>query len=160
MKFLISIFFLFSCVQLPARVLHVGNHHPYKKIKDALAESKAGDTVLVHAGLYKEANIIIDKRIIFLGEGLPVLDGQKKFEVVSIKADSVTMSGFKVQHSGFATLDDPGGIKVYDSKYVTISNNVLDDNFFGIYCFPAEFILSIFYWEGPYSHNYFWRSSG
>ena len=32
-----------------------------------------------------------------------------------------------------ATLDDPGGIKVYDSKCVTITNNILDDNFFGIY---------------------------
>ncbi|MFZ1528259.1 MAG: nitrous oxide reductase family maturation protein NosD [Ferruginibacter sp.] len=133
MKFLISLFFLFSCLQLPARVLHVGIHHSYKKIKDALAGSKNGDTILVHGGLYKEGNLVIDKQVFFLGEGFPVLDGQKKFEVVSIKADSVTMNGFRVQHSGFATLDDPGGIKVYDSKYVTISNNVLEDNFFGIY---------------------------
>ena len=68
-----------------------------------------------------------------LGIGKPILDGQKKYEVVSIKADSVVFDGFIVQHSGIATLDDPGGIKVYNSRGVIIQNNTLEDNFFGIY---------------------------
>jgi nitrous oxidase accessory protein len=32
-----------------------------------------------------------------------------------------------------ATIDDPGGIKVYDSHHVTIENNEFSNNFFGIY---------------------------
>jgi len=106
---------------------------PIKSIKKAIALANAGDTVMVHKGLYKEGNIIINKRIVFLGKNLPVLDGQKKYEVLSIKADSVVVSGFKVIKSGYATLEDPCGIKVYNKNYVVIQNNVLDDNFFGIY---------------------------
>ncbi len=102
-------------------------------INSAIALSKNGDTVIVNKGLYLEGNIIVDKEITLLGKDQPILDGQKKYEVLSIKANNVTVMGFIVQHSGFASLDDPGGIKVYDSRNVTIENNRLYDNFFGIY---------------------------
>jgi nitrous oxidase accessory protein len=92
-----------------------------------------GDTVIVHSGWYKEGNIIIDKKIVFLGKDLPVLDGEKKHEVLSIHADSVVVDGFKVIRSAYATITDPCGIKVYNKSHVLIQNNVLDDNFFGIY---------------------------
>jgi nitrous oxidase accessory protein len=45
----------------------------------------------------------------------------------------VVIRGFRVQHSGYATLDDPGGIKVQNCNYVVIEDNLLYDNFFGIY---------------------------
>lgn len=125
--------FAFGLSPAMAATLQVGQGFPFAKIQDALFASQAGDTVVVHSGTYKEGNLIIDKSITFLGEGWPELDGQKKYEVLSIKADHVTVSGFKVQFSGRASLDDPGGIKIYDSKYVEISGNKLYDNFFGIY---------------------------
>ncbi len=111
----------------------VGKGFSFSEIKAALAAALPGDTLLVHAGNYREGNIIIDKPVTLLGLNWPELDGQKKYEVLSIKADHVTVSGFKVQYSGRASLDDPGGIKVYDSKYVVIKGNRLYDNFFGIY---------------------------
>ncbi|MFE3870142.1 nitrous oxide reductase family maturation protein NosD [Flavobacterium sp. ZS1P70] len=132
MKIVLYICLLFSSL-LHANVIEVGPNKPIKSIKKAISLAKAGDTVLVYKGLYKEGNIIINKRIVFLGQGLPVLDGQKKYEVLSIKADSVVIDGFKVIKSGYATLEDPCGIKVYNRNNVVIQNNVLDDNFFGIY---------------------------
>ena len=132
MKYFIIIVFLFS-ITLNANTIHVGKNHTYKTIKKGLAASKDGDTVMVHGGWYKEGNIIIDKKIIFIGQNFPVLDGEKKHEVVSIKADSVVIEGFKVIKSAYATITDPCGIKVYNRKYVVIQNNVLEDNFFGIY---------------------------
>lgn len=95
--------------------------------------AKIGDTVIVHGGHYREGNISIDKKIVFLGKDLPVLDGEKKHEVLSIHADSVVVDGFKIIKSSYATITDPCGIKVYNKSYVIIQNNVLDDNFFGIY---------------------------
>jgi nitrous oxidase accessory protein len=95
--------------------------------------ARDGDTVLVKPGHYKEGNIAIRKRIVFLGEKYPVLDGDKQHEVISIFADSAVVSGFKVIKSGRASLNDPGGIKSYDAAHVIIENNLLDDNFFGIY---------------------------
>jgi nitrous oxidase accessory protein len=114
-------------------VIEVGTNKPVKSIKKALSLAKDGDTVLVHKGIYKEGNIIIDKKIVFMGKNFPILDGQKKYEVLSIKADSVVVQGFKVIRSGYASLEDPCAIKVYNKNNVVIQNNVLDDNFFGIY---------------------------
>jgi nitrous oxidase accessory protein len=125
------VFFLPNCFF--GNKLYVGKGKPIQSIKEAISKCNKGDSVFVYGGFYKEGNIIIDKPLSLFGIDYPVLDGQKKFEVLSIKANNVLVTGFKVQKSGMATLDDPGGIKVYDSKCVTISNNILDDNFFGIY---------------------------
>jgi nitrous oxidase accessory protein len=123
--------FLFFSAQ--AQLLEVGKNKKYPTITQALQYSKDGDTVKVYAGIYKEGNLIINKKIVFIGKDFPVLDGQHKFEVLSVKSDSVTVKGFKIINSGHAALDDPCGIKVYNSNYVTIENNRLDNNFFGIY---------------------------
>ncbi len=128
------LFILLLCISsLQAQKLEVGTNKPYKTIKHALKASKDGDTVLVYQGIYKEGNLLIDKRIVFLGKDFPVLDGQKKVEVLSIHADSVVVKGFRVINSGFAALDDPCGIKVYNKSFVLIEGNQLDNNFFGIY---------------------------
>lgn len=128
------LFLLLLCISsLQAQKLEVGINKPYKTIKQALKASKVGDTVLVYKGIYKEGNLRIDKKIVFLGKDFPVLDGQKKVEVLSIHADSVVVKGFKVINSGFAALEDPCGIKVYNKSFVLIEGNQLDDNFFGIY---------------------------
>ncbi len=111
----------------------MGSQHAFKTIIPALKFAKHGDSVLVEKGFYKEGNIIIDKAIFFLGKDFPTIDGDRKFEVLSIKSNNVTVKGFKIQHSGYATIDDPGGIKVYDSHHVTIIDNLVYDNFFGIY---------------------------
>ncbi len=116
-----------------ANVIEVGANKPIKNIKKAIALSRDGDTIIVSYGIYKEGTIVINKKIVFIGKNHPVLDGQKKFEVLSIKADNVIVDGFKIIKSGFATLDDPCGIKVYNRNHVVIQNNILDDNFFGIY---------------------------
>ena len=128
----IYLLFLLSTF-IHANVIEVGADKPIKNIKKAIALSKDGDTIIVSYGIYKEGNIVINKKIVFIGKNHPVLDGQKKFEVLSIKADNVIVDGFKIIKSGFATLDDPCGIKVYNRNYVVIKINILDDNFFGIY---------------------------
>ncbi|HQQ94104.1 MAG TPA: nitrous oxide reductase family maturation protein NosD [Bacteroidia bacterium] len=116
-----------------SRTLEVGGNCAFSSIRSAIAAASTHDTVLVNPGLYKEGNLVVDKTIVLIGKGFPVLDGQKKYEVVSIKANGVLFQGFKVQRSGYGTLDDPGGIKVYDAHRVRIEGNILDDNFFGIY---------------------------
>lgn len=116
-----------------SRTLHVGPNKEFKQIRSALLSAQDYDTVFVYHSQYKEGNIVINKKIVMIGIDLPVIDGDKKYEVVSIKSDSVTFRGFQVQNSGFASLNDPGGIKVYDAHHIIIEDNVLENNFFGIY---------------------------
>ena len=132
-RLLVFILVVLSFCTVAGRVIHVGKTEATHSIKNAIALSKEGDTLLVHAGVYKEGNIIVNKRIILKGLGLPVLDGQKKFELISVKANGVTIDGFKIIHSGISSMDDMGGIKIYDCRDVVIENNILEDTFFGIY---------------------------
>lgn len=115
------------------RTIHVGPGKSFTTIRKALFFAKDGDTLLVFHSLYREGNIVINKSVTLLGVELPVIDGDKKHEIISIKTDHVVFSGFKIQNSGFSSLHEPCGLKVYDGKYVTIENNVFDNNFFGIY---------------------------
>lgn len=134
MKKVIAIFLLsLICNFLKANKFEVGKNRPFKSIKSALNKIQIGDTIFVYEGIYKEGNIILDKTVNLIGVNFPILDGENKYEILSIKAANTLVSGFKIQHSGFATLDDPCAIKVYDTRNVIISNNILDDNFFGIY---------------------------
>ncbi|RYG23632.1 MAG: nitrous oxide reductase family maturation protein NosD, partial [Chitinophagaceae bacterium] len=132
-KYVLTTLLVFLINPAIAQVLRVGKAHSFKTIKAALAAAKDGDTVEVEAGLYKEQNIIIDKQIVFKGIGHPVLDGEKKYEVISIKANNVVIDGFKVIRSGVSSIVDMGGIKVYDAEGVVVKNNIIEETFFGIY---------------------------
>lgn len=139
MKFLLAIFVLFSCGQTTAATLYVGKNKAYKTITRAIQAANEGDSILVDAGIYREQNLVIPKRIVLKGYGYPVLDGEFKYEVISIKTDGVVVEGFKVIRSGHSSINDMGGIKVYDSKHVTIQDNILEDTFFGIYLQYSSF---------------------
>ncbi len=122
-----------STTSASAKLIKVGNKNLCTTIHQAIQLAVSNDSILVASGIYHEKNILINKSIALIGENHPVLDGDGKTEIISIKANHVLFSGFKIQHTGSGTLDDPAGIKIYDSKYVTISNNILEDTFFGIY---------------------------
>ncbi len=131
--YLCTLFILLSPVFLFSRTIRVGKSQALTRIQAAIQKAVAGDTILVEAGTYREGNIIIDKPLVLQGLDYPVLDGEKKFEVLSIKSDHVKVDGFRIENSGYATLEDPCAVKLYDCSNVTVSNNILTDNFFGIY---------------------------
>jgi nitrous oxidase accessory protein len=133
MRNYISILFCFICIHCYAKQINVGVKRQYKKLTTAINFATVGDTIIVDGGFYSEGNIVIDKAICLLGIGLPVIDGNKKTEVFSVKSSDVCIKGFKIQRSGYSTLDDPCGIKVYNANNVVIEGNIIYDNYFGIY---------------------------
>ncbi|MEZ0182265.1 nitrous oxide reductase family maturation protein NosD [Flavobacterium oncorhynchi] len=133
MKLFLGLFLSLFFFNLQSQTIEVGKNKVIKSIKKAIDLANPGDTILVYKGVYREGNIEINKRIVLQGKDFPILDGQRKYEVVSIKADSVVVSGFKVIDSGYGSLNDPCGIKIYDKIGVTVKNNILENNFFGIY---------------------------
>jgi len=131
-------FFLIFCIfifvnKAFGKTIVVGKSQSITSIQQALQLSQNGDTVLVHGGIYREGNITINKSIVFKGINHPVLDGGKKVEIISIKANNVTVDGFKLQHSVQSYREDFAGIKIYNCRNVTVVNNILEDTFFGIY---------------------------
>jgi len=133
MKFLLFIFYFLPSLITQAHVLRVGPSQKYKSIRAAVLASVGGDTILVDPGLYKEKNITVNKPITLIGIQFPVLDGEHQYEILSLKSNHITIRGFKIIHSGVSSMDDIAGVKIYNSGDVTISNNILEDDFFGIY---------------------------
>lgn len=116
-----------------AHTIHVGSHRTVTVVQQAIQLAAAGDTVLVDEGIYHEKNLVINKTIYLIGINHPVLDGEHKYEIISVKAPGVVVDGFKVTHSGVSSIEDFAGIKIYNTRDVVIKNNILDDTFFGIY---------------------------
>lgn len=114
-------------------MIKAGRHQQYAVIQQAINTAAAGDTVWVEAGVYHEKNLIINRPIVFIGDRFPVLDGEYKYEIISVKANDVTVKGFKLIHSGVSSMEDIAGIKIYNTHNVIIFENIILDTFFGIY---------------------------
>ena len=110
-----------------------GKQQQYHSIHEAITAAADGDTVWVESGVYTEKNILINKTITLLGNNYPVLDGEHKYEIISIKANGVTVKGFKIAHSGVSSIEDIAAIKIYSCRNVTVSRNIFQDTFFGVY---------------------------
>ncbi|AFL79667.1 parallel beta-helix repeat (two copies) [Aequorivita sublithincola DSM 14238] len=106
---------------------------PVKTIQEALNQALDGDIVLVKKGVYKEANLKINKSITLIGEDMPVIDGEKKGEIITIGADNVTVDGFKIINVGVSYTTDYASVRVVNSSGYLIQNLELEKLFFGIY---------------------------
>ena len=69
----------------------VGANSRYKTIRAAIEAAQPGDTILVYKGIYAEKELIINKSIVIKGIDNPVLDGENKYEIITVRADHVTV---------------------------------------------------------------------
>jgi len=125
---------------LPARTIVVGKNQPITSIRKAIELAKEKDTILVLPGVYKEGNIIVNKSIILLGQNYPVLDGEKKYEILTVSGANITIKGFQLQNCGQSAMNDYASIKVIDSKNVFIEDNRVINSFFGIHFANCSYI--------------------
>ncbi|MEC5158026.1 nitrous oxide reductase family maturation protein NosD [Chryseobacterium sp. MP_3.2] len=125
--------FLFLPLFFFCNDLKVGKKEQFKTIKHAVSAAKSGDRIFVESGIYKEGNISIDKPLSLIGIGRPVLDGQMKYEILSFRANHINLKGFKIINSGEDEIENIGAVRLYDSHYSTIENNIFENNYFGIY---------------------------
>ena len=125
---------------LAARTIVVGKNQPITSIRKAIELAKDKDTILVQSGVYKEGNIILSKNIILLGQNYPVLDGEKKFEILTVSGANITIKGFQLQNCGQSAMNDYASIKVIDAKNILIENNRVINSFFGIHFSNSSYI--------------------
>lgn len=95
-----------------------------------------GDTIRVPPGTYR-GSLVLNKPITLLGENFPLLQGPGTGSVVTIAADSCTITGFIIEGSGPRLMDEDSGIKVL-SSHNCIAGNRIRDNTFGIYLLKAD----------------------
>lgn len=97
----------------------------------ALAAAAPGATVVVPPGVYA-GPLQIEKPVVLVGEGYPVIDGGGQGDVITINAPGVTIRGFVVRNSGDSLDHEHAGITGLAAA-ATIEENRLEDVLFGIY---------------------------
>jgi nitrous oxidase accessory protein len=106
---------------------------PENSIQSIIDSASPGDTIQIMPGHYRQGNIVIRKAITLIGVDFPVLDGEEKFEILTIAADDVSIIGLKFINTGVASISDISAISAIESRRLTILNNRFENTFFGIH---------------------------
>lgn len=112
-----------------AKKIRVSN----SSLSDAVAKAKPGDTIIIERGHYKPGNIIIDKSLTLIGEGMPTLDGEKQFEILTIVAKNVAIMGIRFINTGTSNTQDYAAIKANGADDLKVFNNQIANSYFGIH---------------------------
>ena len=90
MKNLLTIVLPLVCTTLvSAKTIRVGKNETVASIQTALDIAQPGDSIVVGTGTYTEGSLIIKKTVSLIGLNYPVLDGQRKNQVLTIDRKSV-----------------------------------------------------------------------
>lgn len=130
---ILSVFYLFSSTGVFGDTIKVGPNQSIHTIKEGIALAKPGDTLIITSGIYREGNISLQNSLTILGDNYPILDGENKFEILTIHANDVTIKGLKFINTGIASMHDLAAIKAVDCKRLRVLNNQFENTFFGIY---------------------------
>ena len=116
-----------------AGTIHVQPGSKISTLHEALNQANSFDEIILHAGIYKEGNIIISKPVSIIGENNPVIDGEGMSEILSVKSNNVNVSGITIQNTGYTSMEDRAAIKLYNVRNCVITNNIILNSCFGIY---------------------------
>jgi len=123
-----------TIVGAPApRTVTVAPDGPVRSVTAALAVVARGGTVIVRAGVYREPTIVVDAPVTIVGERGAVLDGMNARQIMTVRADSVTVRGLTLRNVGVAFTEDLAAIKVVRGHDCVIADNLIENAFFGIY---------------------------
>jgi nitrous oxidase accessory protein len=102
-------------------------------LMSAVRNANAGDRIVVPAGEYRGATLVIDKPLELVGHGRVILDGEGKRELITVRSDSVTIRGLVLRNVGTTFIEDRAAIRVENAGGCRIEENRIEDAFFGIY---------------------------
>jgi nitrous oxidase accessory protein len=118
---------------LKAADLKVCKTCSFKSVTAAVAAAQPYDRILVQPGTYTERNIQITKPLQLIGTGKPVIDAGNQGGLFEVKSDKVLIKGFELRNVEVSYMKDFAAIKVFESKHVTITDNLIKNAFFGVY---------------------------
>lgn len=122
-----------TCLSAVGKTWVVDQKGKLTSIKSAIAFSSDGDTLRIAKGIYKEGNLVIQKSLVLVGVGYPVLDGENKFEIFTIAANDVSIIGLRMINTGVGSINDISAINAIESKRLRVIDNQFENTFFGIH---------------------------
>lgn len=133
-KVLSAVIFLFAAAinSCFAKDISVCSSCKYNTLQSAINAASPGDNIIVKSGTYPEHKIIINKPVSIAGENYPVIDGEQKDECLVINSNNVKVSGLRIINSARGSMNDYAGIHIIRSNNIIVSDNILQNTFFGI----------------------------
>ncbi|WP_160329480.1 Ig-like domain-containing protein [Methanofollis ethanolicus] len=112
----------------------------FRTITEAIACARDGDTVLVRDGVYNEL-FKLEKGITLRSENGPsnttITNANRAF-MIEVLADNVSISGFTLKQTGFATIASKNAIRITKGDNCTISGNIFSDTQYCIYVYTGH----------------------
>lgn len=99
----------------------------------ALAAARTGDTVVIPAGVHREATLVIDRPVTLRGEAGAILDGEGVRGLVEIRAPGVTIVGLTFRNTGFSYTEDRAALLIDGVPDCVVADNRFEQTFFAIY---------------------------
>jgi len=103
------------------------------RLPEAVTAAASRDTLYVESGTLETGTITIDRPLVLIGRGLPLLDGRGSGGLFLITADSVTIDGFGFRNTGYTFMDDRAAVRFEGSSDCAVRNSVFEETFFGVY---------------------------
>ena len=104
----------------------------YLTIQAAINDANPGNEIHVDSGTYYE-NVIVNKKLILHGIGMPVVDARGSGSAITLSADGITLEGFTAKGAGS---NPEAGIKVRSNNNTLRGNNASNNNN-GIYLWSS-----------------------
>jgi nitrous oxidase accessory protein len=133
MKPLLIILTLIACHGLFANTIVVGKDQVVTSLRKAVEMARNNDTILLRKGVYREGNIIINKPIKLIGIDRPVLDGEYKYEILTVSGNGIIIKGIYFKNSGYSSMNDFASINLIDATNAVIENNIFEGAYFAIH---------------------------
>ncbi len=131
-KILLHISLLLLSYSITATDIVVCPTCDHSSIASGIDAAENGDSLIVKAGIYKEQGLVIGKPIHLVARGDVTVDGQFKETIFKFETDSFSLDGFKIINVGHSYTKEYAAILVHRCKHFSISNNVLENVFFGV----------------------------
>jgi len=116
----------------------VGKDQVVTSLRKAVEMAADDDTILLKKGIYSEGNIVINKSIRLIGVDQPILDGQDKYEILTVTGSRVIVQGIHFRNAGYSSMNDYAAIGVIDARYVIVANNTIEHAYFAIHVANAQ----------------------
>jgi nitrous oxidase accessory protein len=100
-------------------------------LQERIEMAAGGETIRLEAGVH-DGPILINKPLALIGEKGAEIRGNGSGNVVTVAADDVTVSGFRIAGSGLRLSDDDAAVFVTGNR-ARIDNCVIADSLHGIY---------------------------
>jgi len=131
--FLLIILFFTILTEVHSRTIVVGPGQSIASLKKAIQLAKDNDSIFLKSGIYKEGNIVLIKSLSIIGEDNAILDGENKYEILTISGKNILIKNIQFRNAGYSALNDYASIKLVDAVNITIEANTVINSYFAIH---------------------------